>query len=230
MPTREQILNNKLQAFNTKYSLQLTSEALNIRLGDSTGDALKNNYKELLTQSLLDYLSHAMQMRRNASYDFTEFSIPEFTQEFEDLMQAKCDVQNIGSRPAYEGGKLEELFDFMKEQATPYSYRLPQLWEKDFKEGRLTVESMREVTTESANILLGEGADKPDNMRQVSKDALRTLVAAQLTMTAVREKRGFFYPLFHPILNYREKNYLKELNEKVELCKQNKFNVPICKV
>lgn len=225
MPNFEQILNDKLQAFNKKYKLQLASDQLNIRQANASGDALKNNYKELVTQSLLDYLSNAMAMKKNESYDFTQFSISDFTKEFDELMQAKCNIQHIGARPDYEGIKLDELFDFMKEKATPYSTFLPNLWGKDLMEGRMTVESMREVTSDASAILLGDGADSPNKMRQVSKNALKTLVAAQQAMTSVRERRGFLFVIFHPILNYREKNYLKDLNKSVKECEAKKFDV-----
>ena len=131
-------------------------------------------------------------------------------------MKAKADLQGISGRPDYEGVKLNELFDNMKEEATKYSYPLAELWKQSFISGSLTLPTMKAVTRDAVGVLLGDNADAPDNMSQRSKNALQSLVAAKQTMDLIREKRGFGWRLRHPILNYREKKYLKEYIDQKE--------------
>ena len=215
MPTKKQILDSKLAQFNSKYNLNLSESSLSVRVANTTPEEIKHSYKQVSTSVLLEYLSNAMKMRENASYDFTQFSIPDFAAEFEDVMKAKANLQGISGRTDYEGVKLNELFDNMKEEATKYSYPLAELWKQSFISGSLNLPTMKAVTRDAASVLLGDNADAPDNMSQRSKNALQSLVAAKQTMDLIREKRGFSWRLRHPILNYREKKYLKERLEAV---------------
>lgn len=225
MATKKEILDSKLAQFNSKYNLNLSESSLNVRVASNDPAEIENTYKQVSTSVLLEYLSNAMKMRENASYDFTQFSIPDFAAEFEEIMKAKTDLQGIGGRPAYEGVKLNELFDNMKEEATKYSYPLAELWKQSFISGSLTLATMKAVTRDAAGVLLRDDADAPDNMSQRSKNALQSLVAAKQTMDLIREKRGLGWRLRHPILNYREKKYLKELKNNIKSCEAKHFDV-----
>lgn len=217
MPTKEEQFLSKLQQFNEKYGVQVSLDGIDTGDKNPSGAVTQDKYRELVSSAVVAYLSNAIPMKEGASYDFTSFSIPKFAEDFEDVMQARSDAKSIANRQPYEGIKLDELFDEMAEAVRPYSYPLSTLWVDCVLRGDMNPKSMRAIT-DRAHDMLTKGWKSPDNMDEEATNALTCVIAAKETMEAIREKRGFFWKLFHPIQNSREKSYIKELTKQtVEL-------------
>ena len=211
MPKKEQILQDKLQQFHEKYNIEIQDMINDFAALDLPKEQKQERYTAMVSNALVSHIRNVLKMKEGGKYDLSDFSIAEFAEDFEDIVQTKNEANRAPARAAYEGIKLEYLFDSLTEATRDYSYPLAELWAKDFRRGNITVQSMKAITDNAVDMLIGQSPDQ-----KAHKNVLINIVAARRMMEAVRENRSYLWCFFHPIQNYREKNYLKLLNQNTE--------------
>ena len=224
MPKKEQMLQDKLQRFNEKYNIDIKKMIDDFAALNLPQDKKQERYTEIMSDALALHVKNEFIMKDGGKYDFSNFSIAEFAEDFEDIVQAKNETNLGASRPAYEGIKLDELFDLLADATRPYSYPLAELWASDFHRGTITVKSMKKITNNALNVLTDPFTLAKD-FTDEQKHMLINIVAAKKTMEAIRENRSNLWRFFHPIQNYREKNYLKLLEKNAKDLEAVGYNV-----
>ena len=222
MPTLQEKLN---QFFDTYHAiidfeeLELRSNQLlhldNFLLDKETTDKKAIAYLRGLALTYVQALDNTAKMRSDGTYDFTSLDILQFVRDFEALMQVKHeDSKPLETRTPYGGASFPKAVNKIIEETTEtYNKPLHEIWAKNVLEKKYTVYEMKVVAEASIQALRNVSAREVGY--EESKQLLNVL-RSKAAMEKIRENRGRFWRMRHPIDNYREKKFLKTLKDTIK--------------
>ena len=229
-------LQEKINKFNNTYGATLDLTALErhanqFKYLDNFLFEKKNDNPELtaylrgLNKALLDCIKDKLQMNENGNYDLSNFQIPEFIQDYEEIMAQKNEeAENSRNRAPFEGAKFKDVVKMAGNALGKYNKALSNVWADSILNGEFSVAQMQIMTNTSHLHLYN--AMQPENERRGKKEdgtwtdevkgSLRNLIAAKQAMENVRQQRGIFFKIFSFRKNAAEKEYLASLTMLVE--------------
>lgn len=221
-------INEQINQFNEKYQANLSLTELesvarkfqyldNFLFEKKDKNSALTFYVRGLAKTLAGCIEKQTMINANGVYDLSELHIVGIVNDYEKIMQARYEnALAEGEQPArkpYEGAKFEKLLDKLVAFTNSYNKTLPALWANAVKEGKLDVLAMQRITDASNDKLQSYQQQKVGDvvLDEQGQNKLTNVIAAHEAMKAVRNDRGFFWKLFHPIQNYRENRYLQTL-------------------
>jgi hypothetical protein len=229
MPT----LKEKINQFFDTYHAILDFEELELRsnqflnldgflLDKEATDKKALAYLRGLALTYVQALDNTAKMRLDGTYDFTSLDILQFVRDFEALMQAKHeDSKALEARTPYGGASFTKAVNRIIEETTEtYNKPLQEIWAKNVREGKYTVYEMKAVAEASIQALQNVSAREIGY--EESKHLLNVL-RSKAAMEKIRENRGRFWRMRHPIDNYREKKFLRTLKDTVKEYERRKY-------
>ena len=217
MPT----LKEKINQFFDTYHAIIDFEELELRsnqflnldgflLDKEATDKKALAYLRGLALTYVQALDNTAKMRLDGTYDFTSLDILQFVRDFEALMQAKHeDSKPLEARTPYGGASFTKAVNRIIEETTEtYNKPLQEIWAKNVLAEKYTVYEMKVVAEASIQALQNVSAREVGY--EESKHLLNVL-RSKAAMEKIRENRGRFWRMRHPIDNYREKKFLRTL-------------------
>lgn len=222
MPT----LKEKINQFFDTYHAIIDFEELELRsnqflhldgflLDKEATDKKALAYLRGLALTYVQALDNTAKMRLDGTYDFPSLDILQFVRDFEALMQAKHeDSKALEARTPYGGASFTKAVNRIIEETTEtYNKPLHEIWAKNVLAEKYTVYEMKVVAEASIQALQNVGAREVGY--EESKHLLNVL-RSKAAMEKIRENRGRFWRMRHPIDNYREKKFLRTLKNTVK--------------
>lgn len=230
-------LQNKLNKFNEKYSVNFNLENMGVeeeRFAELDDDfmfervdenvAKREIYNGALRNLLLESLNTKTRIAKNNNYNLERFNFARFIKEFEELVaQRNAESENPKERKPYENMRFNEILDAVKHIARPYNQSICGLWATKIlnNKDKLTYKDLKAVTDGAIRLIDARG----NGPSTYSHNDLVNVVYAKAAMERVRQSRTGWWKFWHLYDNYQEYKYLRDLTNKV-----NEYNSTILSV
>ena len=209
---------------NSVQQLRYTDTFL---MGTSPDNSPGSQFVKWLSRTTSLYLAKNAQPNEDGKYLFS-FDTQAFYDSFKKLVQAKynADAEKNGTTPLdvqeVVNQKEKEIKTALANNKGKYKKTLPTHWKEQLKNGDITIETMQGVTNSSYATF--SSMDVWGTAPEVLDAKLTNLVAAQEAMKQLRESRrtffGWFWKnIFNRAQNRQEKEYLADLNTKIDALK-----------
>lgn len=218
-------LEEKLNHFNTKYSVNLNPRAIaeGARIDAVFADyrfqredrrlANATTYWNALTRTLEKSLNAKTKINANADYDLSDFKLDEFVNSFEEIMQESHEQLNsTRERKPFEGMSFKSIIERARQSLESYNVPLYSIWARKTLDGKITYKDLKTITDGAMSRV--ENAHESENTAANEND-VANVVYAHEAMFRVCQSRGFLWKLFHLIDNYREQKYLETLSNRI---------------
>jgi hypothetical protein len=200
---------------------------------DSTSETrLQNAYRGALRNVLRTYLTDKIEMKQDKNYDLSDFSVTDFIQEFDNVIQGHLTDKAAEEGTTYEhkpyaGLSFDQIAGAAWNRAKEFNKPVNELWAEQIRDGKLSLETLQSTTSSSIR-MLDDMAGSNIKYTDAAKNDLANVVLAQKTMEAAINKRSWTSWLnprnwFPGGPNRRENAYLKELNEKLQTYKERNY-------
>lgn len=225
-----QELQAKLNVFNAKYGIEFDLENMenNYRKFAYIDNFMFNAKPEaqreadiffqmVKTMMLASFEARTTLSATNSNYTVGDFNIETFVNEMEELVSERnLEYNEPRERKEYAGAKYSSLIANVKKVAEPYNKTIYGIWATKVLNGKddLSFYNLKELT-DPATERIQNGMEQQNYLRS----DLANVVYAREAMAMVRAQRTRWWKFWHPIDNYREKQYLKDLTAKVEAYK-----------
>ena len=225
-----QELQAKLNVFNAKYGIEFDLENMenNYRklaymdnfMFKAKPEAQREAdifFKMVKTMMLASFEARTTLSATNSNYTVGDFNIETFVNEMEELVSERnLEYDEPRERKEYAGAKYSSLIANVKKAAEPYNKTIYGIWATKVlnSEDDLSFYNLKELT-DPATERIQNGMEQQNYLRS----DLANVVYAREAMAMVRAQRTRWWKFWHPIDNYREKAYLKDLTAKVEAYK-----------
>ena len=218
-------LEQKLNNFNTKYSVNLDPKAIAeaARIDAVFGDyrfqredrrlANATTYWNALKRTLEKSIIAKTKINADANYNLSDFNLEEFVNSFEEIMKESHEQStSTRERKPFEGMRFESVIERARQSLEPYNVPLYSIWARKALDGKITYNDLKTVTDGAMSRV--ENAHQSGNTA-VSENDVTNVVYAHEAMFRVCQSRGFWWKVFHPIDNYREQKYLETLSNRI---------------
>ena len=221
--------------FNNNYAINFSIDAMekverkfaivnNFLTNKSTAKkSPRRQYVSMLAKALSAYVSTHTTMGETGAYDLSKFSLGEFVNAFDGLMQARYkESLQEGQEPTrqpHEGISYTKLLGALVQFTKQYNKTLPTIWSENVLNKISDVQSMKAITDSSYQYLTQEvkfTGSAEAVTGPVEKDKLTNILGALQAMEKIREKRGFFWKRIFRSRNRAEKEYIATLKQQVK--------------
>ena len=216
----------ELKEFNKKYTLNYSisehydfkkkmKTLSNFAMNADYANADLNLYVETLTNALSAKLESISKIESGRLYRPVDFSIGDFIESFDKLMQAKfADEAKENKTPnthkPLEGATYAAVANAVWKQVKHFDKPTPDVWAESMLQGKLTLEDIKSVLEPAKERMLS-GNNEDVNYSELS-DYLNVYMAKQ-ALDKVIEKRSFWWKAWPGNWRqwYRESQYAEQL-------------------
>lgn len=189
--------------------------------GSSVDNSLEGQFVKWFSRTLSIYFETNTTPKEDGKY-MSSFNAQAFYDSFKKLVQAKYDSNVTDGQTPIQVGKLagakeNEIKAAIANSKRSYKKTLPSLWQENLKGGYLKLDTLKNITDNAYTALGNRGAATEEGL----DGKLTNLIAAREAMKQLRESRsgvwGWLWKvIFNRAQNSKEKEYLAELNSKIE--------------
>ena len=176
-------------------------------------------FEDVIVNTLEVYLAGKTKMAQDKNYSMSDFSLVEFMQGFDGLVQAIRSDEATENHQSYEhvpfaGADLDVISGRIYNRIKQYNQPLPDIWGQDIRKGTVSYEDIQRITDNSErmlNNLTGETYTHLSN-----KDLANVVMAKQAMDKAIegRKWRSYLNPR-NWFLFPKENSYRNALNRKI---------------